>query len=68
MVFTAPCPESTGQYVNNPQVIALVGVGNLGRYICEALLADDRFDVVVLARRVISALVIFKPPGEHYTE
>jgi predicted dinucleotide-utilizing enzyme len=35
------------------QVIALVGVGNLGKYICEELVADDRFDLVVISRRVI---------------
>ncbi|KAI4100216.1 MAG: hypothetical protein L6R37_005621 [Teloschistes peruensis] len=31
-------------------VIALAGVGNLGRYICEELLASPNFDVVVLSR------------------
>jgi uncharacterized protein YbjT (DUF2867 family) len=37
------------------QVIALAAVGNLGRYICEELVADDRFDVVVISRQVIRA-------------
>ncbi|MCJ1470878.1 hypothetical protein MMC07_009525 [Pseudocyphellaria aurata] len=32
------------------QVIALAGVGCLGKYVCEELLADDRFDVVVISR------------------
>ncbi|KAI4251761.1 MAG: hypothetical protein LQ352_004673 [Teloschistes flavicans] len=31
-------------------VIALAGVGNLGRYICEELVASAHFDVVVLSR------------------
>ena len=35
------------------QVIALAGVGNLGRYICEELIKDKSFDVVVLSRHVI---------------
>lgn len=34
------------------QVIALAGVGNLGKYLCEELLSDDRYDVVVLSRKV----------------
>lgn len=34
------------------QVIALAGVGDVGRYVCEELIADDRFDVVVLSRNV----------------
>lgn len=38
------------------QTIAVAGVGNLGKYICEELLKDERFEVVVLARQV-------SPPG-----
>ncbi|MCJ1228201.1 hypothetical protein MMC12_004862 [Toensbergia leucococca] len=32
------------------QVIALAGVGNFGRYVCEELLEDPRFKVVVISR------------------
>ena len=32
--------------------IALAAVGNLGKYLCEELLHDSRFDVVVLSRKV----------------
>lgn len=34
------------------QVIAIAGVGELGRYICEELASDSRFTVVVLTRQV----------------
>ena len=34
------------------QVIALAAVGCMGKYVCEELLADDRFDVVVISRGV----------------
>ena len=34
------------------QVIALAAVGCMGKYVCEELLADDRFDVVVISRAV----------------
>lgn len=34
------------------QTIALVAVGNLGKYIYEELNLDDRFDVVVISRQV----------------
>lgn len=33
-------------------VIALAGVGNLGRYVCEELNSSPHFDVVVLSRGV----------------
>ena len=36
------------------QVIALAAVGCMGKYVCEELLADDRFDVVVISRGVRS--------------
>ena len=39
---------------NEKQVIALAGVGAVGKYLCEELLASDRFDVVVLSRNVRS--------------
>ncbi|KAL8700001.1 MAG: hypothetical protein Q9224_001172, partial [Gallowayella concinna] len=32
------------------QVIALAAVGCMGKYVCEELLADDRFDVIVISR------------------
>lgn len=35
---------------NGKQVVALAGVGAVGKYLCEELLASDRFDVVVLSR------------------
>ena len=34
------------------QVIAVAGVGHLGRYICEELLAAPDFDIIVLSRQV----------------
>lgn len=34
------------------QTIALVAVGNLGKYVCEALIADVRYNVVVITRKV----------------
>ena len=37
---------------HNRQVVAVAGVGHLGRYVCEELLACPDFDVVVLARGV----------------
>ncbi|KAI0517551.1 hypothetical protein F5B22DRAFT_603356 [Xylaria bambusicola] len=33
------------------QTIALVAVGNLGKYVCEALVVDPRYDVVVITRK-----------------
>ncbi|KAL8786520.1 MAG: hypothetical protein Q9213_002747 [Squamulea squamosa] len=35
---------------DNRQVIAVAGVGHLGRYICEELLASPDFKVIILAR------------------
>ncbi|KAL9059285.1 MAG: hypothetical protein Q9206_001561 [Seirophora lacunosa] len=32
------------------QTIALAAVGSMGKFVCEALLRDDRFDVVVISR------------------
>ncbi|KAL8848891.1 MAG: hypothetical protein Q9221_006116 [Calogaya cf. arnoldii] len=32
------------------QTIALAAVGGMGKFVCEELLADDRFDVVVISR------------------
>jgi hypothetical protein len=32
--------------------VALVAVGSLGKYVCEAIVADARFNVVVLSRQV----------------
>ena len=37
---------------DNRQVIAVAGVGDLGKYICEELLTSDDFTVIVLSRRV----------------
>ncbi|KAB8218710.1 NAD(P)-binding protein [Aspergillus novoparasiticus] len=33
------------------QVIALAGVGNLGKYLCEELLKDSRYSLVILSRQ-----------------
>ena len=38
------------------QVIAVAGVGDVGRYLCEELLTNNRFDVVVISRSVRSIL------------
>lgn len=37
-------------------VVALAAIGNLGKYVWEELIADDRFDVVVLTRQVCVAM------------
>ncbi|KAL9022862.1 MAG: hypothetical protein Q9180_008528, partial [Flavoplaca navasiana] len=37
--------------VGDRQIIAVAGVGHLGRYICEELLAAPDFDVIVLSRQ-----------------
>ena len=37
---------------NARQVIALAGVGDLGRYVCEELHASPDFDAIVLTRAV----------------
>ena len=42
------------------QVVAIAGVGNLGKYACEELLADDRFDVVVLTRSVCEPISLLR--------
>jgi len=34
------------------QTIALAGVGDLGRYVCEGLIESSEFDIVVLTREV----------------
>ena len=36
------------------QTIALAAVGSMGKFVCEDLLADDRFNVVVISRGVRS--------------
>lgn len=37
-------------------VVALAAIGNLGKYIWEELIADGRFDIVVLTRQVCMAM------------
>lgn len=37
---------------NTREIIAVAGVGDLGKYICEELVASDKFDVIVLSRGV----------------
>lgn len=43
-------------------VVALAAIGNLGKFLCEELLADGRFDFVVLTRQV-SILTVFRAKG-----
>lgn len=38
--------------VDGRQVVAVAGVGDLGRYVCEELLASPDFHVIVLTRQV----------------
>ena len=40
----------------NRQVIAIAGAGDLGRYICEELLASPDFSVVILTRSVYTPI------------
>jgi len=40
------------------QTIALAGVGDLGRYVCEELLESSQFDIVVLTREVSEHLIL----------
>ena len=47
------------------QVIALAGVGDLGRYISEELLLSSHFDVVILTRGVcVPQLVVTRLTGQ----
>lgn len=39
------------------EVVAVAGVGDLGRYVCEELLASPSFDVVVLTRQVSISII-----------
>ena len=41
---------------DNDQVIAVCSVGNLGKYLCEELLADGRYKFVVISRQVSARL------------
>ncbi|KAL8726070.1 MAG: hypothetical protein Q9166_006949 [cf. Caloplaca sp. 2 TL-2023] len=43
-------------------LIALAGVGDLGRYVCEELVASSYFDVIVLSRRSSSPCVQAESP------
>ena len=43
------------------QVIALAGVGDLGRYVCEELHASPDFEVIVLTRAVSHLPLISAP-------
>jgi predicted dinucleotide-utilizing enzyme len=38
------------------QKVALVAVGNLGKYVCEELLSDNRFEFIVVSRQASHAL------------
>ena len=38
--------------MSHRQVIAVAGVGDLGKYICEELQASEDFDVIALSRKV----------------
>lgn len=37
---------------NKRSTVLLAAVGDLGKYLCEELLSDDRFDVEILSRKV----------------
>ena len=47
-------PQTPGDQGHPREVIALAGVGDLGRYVCEELLASPYFSVVILTRSVRS--------------
>ena len=58
------------------QTIALAAVGSMGKFVCEDLLADDRFNVVVISRGVrspsaphpygtIPDTAPLRPPSDH---
>lgn len=46
--------SSTSAAATKHQTIALVGFGNLAKFICEEISADDRFALVVISRQVCS--------------
>ena len=46
--------SSTPAAATKRQTIALVGFGNLAKFICEEISADDRFALVVISRQVCS--------------
>lgn len=56
-VVIHPCRRivDSSTAMSTRKVIALAGVGNLGRYVCEQLVSDDRFSVVLLSRQVYRA-------------
>ena len=43
-------------------VVALAAIGNLGKFVCEELIADGHFDFVVLTRQV-SIPTLFRAKG-----
>lgn len=52
--FAAMASSSTPAAATKRQTIALVGFGNLAKFICEEISADDRFALVVISRQVRS--------------
>lgn len=44
--------RNTSNMADTQEVIALCSVGNLGKYLCEELLADGRYSFVVISRQV----------------
>ena len=46
-------------------MVALAAIGNLGKFVCEELIADGRFDVVVLTRQVKTEPLIFRAQSVH---
>lgn len=47
--------SSTPATATKRQTIALVGFGNLAKFICEEISADDRFALIVISRQVCSS-------------
>ena len=52
--FAAMASLSTPAAATKRQTIALVGFGNLAKFICEEISADERFELVVISRQVCS--------------
>lgn len=62
--FAAMASSSTPA-VTKRHTIALVGFGNLAKFICEEISADDRFALVVISRQVCSFTQDFFPSFHH---
>lgn len=58
-LFAAMASMSTPAAATKRQTIALVGFGNLAKFICEEISADERFELVVISRQVCSFTEVF---------